>query len=420
MKPIWVLALLLWPAMPSASGEFRAAAVKVDITPDTSQWLMGYNARKSSGVHDRIYHRILAMDDGETQFYLVASDLCLFSPAVYDEVASTLRKEMGIEPQSLWWSVTHSHSTPEVGAPGMYRTLLGRSDHEFDTDYARRVADSLVDGVRKAKADLSPARIAIGAGMSMANINRRAKEVSGRVSLGLNPEGPADRRIGVIRLEKPDGSPLAVIANYAMHGTVLGPPNLAVSGDGPGTAAAYVERKLGVPVLYVNGAAGNLAPIYTVCPDPQSGHLSQFGALLGDPVLAALRRMPVGDSDVTLLAGEKILETPRKEGLEWPEELSAYTRSGLVRLPIRFLTIKDTLIWAAPVELFCEISNTVRDRSQFTNTFFFGYTNGWFGYLPTKAAFAEGGYEPKTSPFTDAAEGDLLEAVIAYIHGLSR
>ena len=191
-----------------------------------SQWLLGYAARQSTGVHDKIYHRIVALDDGTTQFYLVSSDLCLFSPSVYDEAAQRLSKELGIPPGHMWWSVTHSHAAPEVGAPGMYRALLGRSDHEWNRDYAAKVIDALVEGVKSAKARLEPARIAVGQGMSLANINRRAKDVDGRVSLGLNPDGPTDRQVGLIRLERPDGSPIAVIANYAMHGTVLSGANL--------------------------------------------------------------------------------------------------------------------------------------------------------------------------------------------------
>ena len=49
----------------------RAAAVKVDITPETPQWLLGYQARQSTGVHDRIYHRVVALDAGATQLYLI-------------------------------------------------------------------------------------------------------------------------------------------------------------------------------------------------------------------------------------------------------------------------------------------------------------------------------------------------------------
>jgi hypothetical protein len=109
----------------------------------------------------------------------------------------------------------------------------------------------------------------------------------------------------------------------------------------------------------------------------------------------------------------------------WPEELGAYSRvssagSPLVRIPVRFLRLNDTVVWAAPVELFCEIAMRVRAESPFTSTFYFGYTNGWLGYLPTGKAFQEGGYEPNTSPFTEQVERDLTEGVISFLDGLLR
>ena len=70
--------------------------VKVDITPSTPKWLLGYGARQSTGVHDPIFHRIVAMDDGDTKFLLVSTDLCLFSPTVYNEAAERIQKETGI------------------------------------------------------------------------------------------------------------------------------------------------------------------------------------------------------------------------------------------------------------------------------------------------------------------------------------
>ena len=334
------LPLLLTVILATASthAEFRAAAVKVDISPKTPQWLMGYGARKSTGIHDPIFHRIAALDDGTTQVFIVASDLCLFSPTVYDEVMAEIKKEMGIEPRQVWWTVTHSHSTPEVGPPGMYDVLLkGRSDHEWDRDYAKFVKSAFIDGIRQARSQLAPARIAVGTGMSRANINRRARDVDGKISLGLNPDGPTDRQIGLIRLERPDGSPIGLIANYAMHGTVLAASMLQISGDGPGIVSAYVEEKFGAPTLYVNGAAGNLAPIYTVQDLPRS-HISEFRVLLGDKIVEANRALGPGGADVKLGVWEKWIETPRKEGLGWSEELKPYAAKSsggvdLVRVP---------------------------------------------------------------------------------------
>src|SRR3954470_6483214 len=82
----------------SKSNTFRASVVKVDITPNTPKQLLGYGARLSTGVHDRIHHRIIALDDGVTQFFLVSTEVCLMSPSEYDHVAALLEKRLGINP----------------------------------------------------------------------------------------------------------------------------------------------------------------------------------------------------------------------------------------------------------------------------------------------------------------------------------
>jgi neutral ceramidase len=282
----------------------------------------------------------------------------------------------------------------------------------------------LIEGITRARQQLVPARMGVGWGFSQANINRRALDVDGKASLGLNPDGPVDRRIGLIRLDKEDGKPIALIANYAIHGTVLGPQYTLVSGDAPGVVAEYVEDRIGAPVLFINGAAGNLAPIYSVYPNPQAGHLGQFRVLLGDRILEANKKILSSMDQVKLIAGEQILDTPRKPGLSWPEELKTYTRTGkdgtpYVKMPVRFLKINnDVAIWSAPIELFCEVSNEVRERSPFPYTFYYGYTNGWLGYMPTAAEWPYGGYEvERVSPFTPAAAAALVELVLNYFEG---
>ena len=122
---------------------------------------------------------------------------------------------------------------------------------------------------------------------------------------------------------------------------------------------------------------------------------------------------------------EKWIETPRKEGLGWSEELKPYAAKSsggvdLVRVPLRVLRINDAVMWGSPVELFCEIALRVRAESPFRHNFFFGYMNGWLGYMPTAQAFRDGGYEPRTSPFSEQVERDYTEGVIAFLQGLPR
>lgn len=405
--------------------QLKASVVKIDITPSDSQYLLGYQERQSTGVRDRIYHKIVMLDDGNTQFYIISSDVCLYSPSEYDKVAAQLTKRFGINPLNVWWCVTHTHSAPEFGATGLYGVYMGdRIKHTVDTAYTNFIEQKIYDGIAEAKSKLEPAQLSVGWGFSQANINRRAVDLNGKASLGMNPEGPVDRRIGLLRIDKADGKPLALIANYAIHGTVMSGANLQISGDAPGIVSDYVEQKIGAPVLFINGAAGNLAPIYSVYPSASAGHLGEFRVLLGDKILDANSKIKSPVGGIKLYANEIVIETPKKQGLGWTEDLRKYasiTKAGdtLVRLPVRVLKINnDIAIWGAPLELFCEVSNEIRSRSPFPYTFYFGYTNGWFGYLPTEAEWKYGGYEVETvSPFTPAAAGELTEAVVEYLQG---
>jgi hypothetical protein len=417
-------------ADPAASGQFRAACVKVDITPDAPQWLHGYAPRRSEGVHDPIYHRIAAMDDGTTTFFLVSTDICTVVPSFYDAFCEKLERETGIKPAQIWWSTTHTHSAPHVGPQSLgrlfARTLGDRFSIQHDSAYWARVTDLLVGGIREARSRLEPARLGVGSGTAHANVNRRQRKADGRIHLGVNPDGPVDRQIGLLKLERTDGTLIGLIANYAVHGTALGGGNRQISGDVPGFAAEYVERKLGAPLLFVNGALGNVAPLYSVGSNINDPRLEQYETLLGDRIVAANAAMAETTANVSFSIGKTVIETPRKNGLGWPDDLSEYTsvsKDGVnqVRVPVYSLTInRDIVLWAAPLELFSEIALSVRDASPFANTFYFGLTNGSLLYLTTKAAFDEGGYEPNVSVFTDQAEADFTSGVTQYLQELGR
>ena len=323
-----ILIVIAASARAALAGQLRASVVKIDITPDKPQWLLGYDPRQSTAIHDHIYHRIVAMDDGKTQFYLISTDVCLISPSVYDEVTQTLDRETGIKPLQVWWTTTHTHSAPELGPPGLGEVFLGtRYNHDHNTEWTALAKQQLIQGIKEARDRLQPARIAIGWGYASAAINRRAHNEEGPDFLGLNPDGPVDHRIGLIRLERADGTLLALVANYAMHGTALGGENTQITGDAPGVVADYVEEKLGAPMLYIQGAAGNQAPIYTVQKDFRNAHLDAFKVLLGDHIIEANSHLGPSSGEVDLALGQQVVESPRKEGLGWAPDLAQYTRT---------------------------------------------------------------------------------------------
>ena len=418
-----ILCVLLLSVQTTFAGDFKAAVVKENITPKVPKQLLGYGARLSEGILDSIYHQILILDDGNSKFALVSTDICVLSPATYDKVAKLVEKKFGIVRSNFWWSVTHTHSAPEVGAPGLPEAFMGeRYKHPIDTNYTDLVTSKLLDGIEKGIQQLAPASLGVGWGHSSANINRRARDIDDVAFLWMNPDGAVDRRIGILKIvHKEDHRLMATVANYAIHGTVLGGQNLLISGDGPGVVAKYVEEKSGAPMLFINGAAGNLAPIYSVYPDARSGRMNMLRRLLGDKILMASKEILNYEDQISFSASEMDFLTPMKEGLKWPEALNEYIvdekgTAKTIKVPVRFLNINDKIgIWASPLELFCEISNEVRERSPFPYTFYYGYTNGWLGYMLTEEEWEYKGYEPTVSPFVPNAGTRFGETVLSYL-----
>jgi hypothetical protein len=427
------LLLILIVSIPLQSGgdepaTFSAACVKIDITPDRSQWLHGYAPRESNGVRDHIFHRIAALRDGDQEFFLVSTDVCTISPSFYDQFAKRMQEETGIPADHLWWTTTHTHSAPHLGpqdAGRLFEKTLGdRFSIPNDEDYWKWTQDQLLAGIKDARSKLQPARLGIGVSTAAANVNRREKNSAGQIVLGVNPTGPVDRQLNLIRLETLDGKLIGLIANYAIHGTTFNGENQKISGDVTGIVADYVESNTGVPMLFINGAEGNVAPLYSVGPAINDPVLQRYKSLLGDVILDTNSNIKEFANRVEFKVAKTDVLTPRKENLGWIDDFKDYARvsdhgENLIRLPIFTLTLnEDTVIWGAPLELFSEIAIKARENSPFKNTFYFGLTNGSLLYLPTAVAFTEGGYEPSVSLFSPKAENDITEGVDKFLKSL--
>ena len=112
----------------------------------------------------------------------------------------------------------------------------------------------------RAAARLEPARLSWGSGVIDFVMNRREFTPNG-VILGVNPRGLADRSVPVLRVESPDGKPLAVLFGAATHNTTLGGDNYQICGDYAGFAQAYVREKMpGVQAMFMLGCAGDSNP----------------------------------------------------------------------------------------------------------------------------------------------------------------
>ena len=56
--------------------------------------------------------------------------------------------------------------------------------------------------------------------------------------------GPIDPQIGLLRVDREDGRPLAVVYNFACH-PIMNPPSTGNTADFPGYASKVIEEELG-------------------------------------------------------------------------------------------------------------------------------------------------------------------------------
>ena len=84
-------------------------------------------------------------------------------------------------------------------------------------------------------------------------------------------------------------------------------------------------------------------------------------------------------------------------------------------MTLSMLTLGDSVaLFGIPGEPFTEIGRAIRAQSPFKTTICTCLTNGSLGYFPTASAFAEGGYEAKSSPFASSV-AERIVAGLAHI-----
>ncbi len=102
--------------------------------------------------------------------------------------------------------------------------------------------------------------------------------------------------------------------------------------------------------------------------------------------------------------------TARATQAGWQATLArTYAGKTTVDLEIQCIRIGSVALLSSQGEPFIETAQQVVAGSPFPHTLFSGYSNGAFGYIPTRQAFAEGGYETVAAAYAPGAAEMLAE-----------
>lgn len=418
----------------TGSTPLRVGAAKVDVTPAPEDLPPSFD-----GILDHLHARAIVLENGRTSAALISVDIGGISNELWDAVRQALEKELGIPPDNVLLTATHTHSAPFSLGSGL--------------------AGLVVESVRQAQRNAQPARVGYGTGVSYINVNRNIIDPETRRWWeGPNYEGPSDKTVAVIEFEDFSGEPIAVYYNYAMHAVAVGQLDL-ISGDAPGTASKYIEDSLdgNVVALWSSGAAGDQNPLYfqqtydlreiriadyaergldisnamppggegldktdrTVIKlmNQQKQMIMSMGQFLGEEVLHVIRGIERAESSVEIRGSQKIVTCPGRERLDSGRAGFAgqYRDGDPVDIKVGLLMIGDIAIGAVNAEVFNLIAQRLKRASPYARTMMATLTNGRAdsGYIPNDAAYGMYTFEVVSSRLKPGcAEGAIVNGIL--------
>lgn len=227
-----------------------------------SPWARQFPA--SQGVHTDPTVRVVALTNALTRVAFIRLDLTITSPSLRSRLDAAL-KAAG-EEAHLFLHATHTHAGPaRIMPPARLGSATGTDfvslvmDH-YDAEVETRMVSAIVDAVTDAFAHLQPVSVGL-ASVEAGDFNddRRCENDP------VYGSDDRDTALTVVRLDVVDEAgnpvrPLTALLHYAMHGTVLGSDNTLQSTEAPGALELYASDLLGLPAMYVQGAAGDVSP----------------------------------------------------------------------------------------------------------------------------------------------------------------
>lgn len=311
----------------------RAGTSKCDIT----------TGREGAPVLDRLHAKVLVLDDGRKKIVILSMDAVAIGGIcdIRDDFLPALRQriegKLGIPGHHVLVNASHTHP------PGR---ILCEDEELLERTFG---------AVKRASDSLSEVRIGVGSGHeTRLTLNRNLRLKNGRhwTIRHANPCPPdeevaglnrVDTEIGLLRIDRMDGSPLAVVYNFACH-LLFGDPKGSITANIPGVASNLIEQTLGAGcmALFLQGAAGDV--IDAGFKDfHRVRDIEPLGIMLGLDVLKAREDIPVGNADLDLVSDQ--VEFPRRTDIPRRiRQLEKERENLLVSLRFTSLNFKNFLL----------------------------------------------------------------------------
>ena len=428
---------------------FEAGFSRLDITPPLGTPLTGYyKNRYADGVLDPLELNAVALSDGERRLLLICTDLILIDQAGSTEIRQKISEVTGVEKDGIMIHCLHQHTAPHVGK-GECIPLI---DYLKDGAYLDLLYRKFCDAAVMALSDLRPAKVSYGVTDTpepLSFVRRfRMKDGSTRTNPGrMNPDvvepiGEADNSVRLIKFER-DGAEDIAVVSFSTHQDTISGTKYSADWGGAWRRAMESERE-GIKVAVVSGFQGDVNHVNVFrpaeeAPDALKDHYLYMGKVLSDTAFSLwektqpvpgkalwnrviTRFVPTNMIGVEKAAEsfeiyEKAIHKTLGYKLEMGEKADMGRMGTLPKAPIcqtlvvSFFGIGGIGILGVGGEPFTHYARFAREKAGESFLVTACLVNGGEAYFPTKEAYAEGGYEARTSRMS-AQCAPMLEEVI--------
>jgi len=401
----WCCAFVGGPALARNGTRLTVGSAKRRVTPPLGVPYLTSSSKGThapfQGVHDDLFARALALDDGRNAIAVLAVDSIGYDNAILGpgrDFTAELRRKIAaataLQPDAVMLAATHSHSTPETIGLTPFREVPGVPE------WLEKHLDELAATVIEAWRHRVPARVRAGVTKVEGIARYRRIRLRNGKESRRGPLPPPDEvavpwrldeDLNILHFERADGAPLATLLNYTAHPVVamLLPQ---VSADYPGAATAFLERELpGNVCLFTNGCCGNVNTVHVAT---NFDDVRAIGETLGRAALRKLCELrPLTETTLACRSVTLLLEG-REHCPQCPQ--------GPFRAEVQAMRVGSVRWVSLPGEPFVETGFALKEAGA---TFVVGYANGWLGYFPIRRAYEEGGYEVAAGPWSRVASG---------------
>lgn len=277
---------------PEPRGTFQAGVARVDITPPPGLGMSGYGpeGRRSRGYRQRLYARVLVLEDARGErVALVQADLGFASAILHRRTAELTAQAARIGADRLILAATHTHTAPSHTFDGYIYNLLASREMYYEPRLVDFLVQRIAAAVTAAADGRRPAAAAWGSTAVWGETRNRSLEAAGRNPNGGEHSGappelerqfravaPKWTMLRVDWLDTATGgtTPAAAFSVFAIHGTANPSGEELYDPDIFGYLERAVERHIdllngaprsgaGAPRavhLVANGASGDVSP----------------------------------------------------------------------------------------------------------------------------------------------------------------